>query len=241
MSHLLQIMIENAKKNSVDINAPAVQTLLQEATRQHERQLADIQQELNEKKVAYEMVNNTLSNLQSKVTEFEAETSLLKKQLANKESELTAALAKVSSETSTTSLSSVDVANNNNEEAVQTLQEKVSALEAQLEASQQESKAAQEEIAKVKNAAMEALANTRAQAQAAIAAAKEANTGGISEDEFKTTIMDVYTRAQGTFITAVELESIEDEVRRETMQQVTKLHLKRLREVLKQIVSAKFS
>jgi len=56
-----------------------------------------------------------------------------------------------------------------------------------------------------------------------------------SEDDFKQMVQEVFVNSQSSFLTADEVESVEDEAKRETMVQVTKLHLKRLKEVLRQI------
>jgi len=60
-----------------------------------------------------------------------------------------------------------------------------------------------------------------------------------SDDDMKQVVQEVFVNSQSTFLTAEEVESVEDEAKRETMVQVTKLHLKRLKEVLRQISAAR--
>lgn len=62
-----------------------------------------------------------------------------------------------------------------------------------------------------------------------------------TDEDMKQVVQEVFVNSQSTFLTAEEIESIDDERKRETMVQVTKLHLRRLKEVLRQISATRLA
>lgn len=189
------------------------------------------------------------AELRNRITALEGELSLEKEAVVAAQ----AALATAAAASASTGLDTVAESSRSAEDVermeqqaslIQEQTEKIATLSSSLVSLEEERSQLQKQV----QSQSEELLQKSAEVESALAAAKEAtdsaatgtgNSGGIPEDDFKQCMQDVFLQAGATFLTQEELESVADEAQRATMEKVTKLHLKRLREVLRQITVSK--
>lgn len=217
------------KTSAPNLESEIVQSYLRSRLQEQEAsftaKIKDLETDLQQSRLSS---SATISALESEVVELQNSLSQMREQ-AEKD------LAAVKTgETEPSSSSSVL------EQTVKELEQEISTLRGQLQLSQEETKTAQALVEEYKNAVPRNDDNSsqilELQQQVEQLQAAAANNGGkFSEDDIKSFMQDVFVQAGAAFITAEELASVDDETKRETMAQVTKLNLKRLKEVLRQI------
>lgn len=235
-----------AAKSTVNFEAPAVQEFVQKKLTEQEASFAE---KIKEKQIQLEQAQQESV---SKVSSLEEVVASLKNELekARLQAESDIAAAREAAATA----AAASVASTDDNSATQALKERVSSLEQEVASLSTQLNGSKEEVealrASLESAKAESSSSTAGQDEAKIQALEEQirqlqeasqNGGKFSEDDFKSCMQDIFIQAGSAFITQDELASIDDETKRETMAQVTKVNLKRLKEILRQITVSKLS
>lgn len=240
-------VITAAAKSTVNLDAPAVQSFVQTKLAEQEKSFGE---KIKEQQTQLEQAQQESV---SKVSSLEGEVNTLKNELENvraqADREIAAAREAAAAAAASTSSSSTDdgSATQALKERIASLEQEVTSLSTQLNGSNEEVRSLRVSLEAAK---AEAAPSSNGQDEAKIQALEEQirqlqetnqNAGRFSEDDFKTCMQDVFIQAGSAFITQDELASIDDETKRETMAQVTKVNLKRLKEILRQITVSRLS
>lgn len=235
-------MIIDAAKSTINLDAPVVQTFVQTKLAEQEKSFGE---KIKEQQTQLEQAQQASV---SKISSMEEEVNTLKNELENVRAQADREIAAAREAAAATSSSTDDgSATQALKERITSLEQEVTSLSTQLNGSNDE---VQSLRASLEAAKAEAAPSSNGQDEAKIQALEEQirqlqeanqNAGRFSEDDFKTCMQDVFIQAGSAFITQDELASIDDETKRETMAQVTKVNLKRLKEILRQITVSKLS
>lgn len=235
-------MIIAAAKSTINLDAPVVQTFVQTKLAEQEKSFGE---KIKEQQTQLEQAQQASV---SKISSMEEEVNTLKNELENVRAQADREIAAAREAAAATSSSTDDgSATQALKERITSLEQEVTSLSTQLNGSNDE---VQSLRASLEAAKAEAAPSSNGQDEAKIQALEEQirqlqeanqNAGRFSEDDFKTCMQDVFIQAGSAFITQDELASIDDETKRETMAQVTKVNLKRLKEILRQITVSKLS
>lgn len=238
-------VITAAAKSTVNLDAPAVQSFVQTKLAEQEKSFGE---KIKEQQTQLEQAQQESV---SKVSSLEGEVNTLKNELENvrAQADHEIAAAREAAAAASTSSSSTDDGS-----ATQALKERIASLEQEVTSLSTQLNGSNEEVQSLRvsleAAKAEAAPSSNGQDEAKIQALEEQirqlqetnqNAGRFSEDDFKTCMQDVFIQAGSAFITQDELASIDDETKRETMAQVTKVNLKRLKEILRQITVSRLS
>jgi uncharacterized protein YhbP (UPF0306 family)/uncharacterized small protein (DUF1192 family) len=224
-------------KNSVpNLDSPEIEAHVQSRLKEHESsyllRIKDLENELEQSR----------QNSSQKVAALETEVIGLKQACLDIEARAEKDLFEATSNLPQSSISPSD-----SEEKVQKLEQEIATLQSQLLIAQQSQNAAEKAFADSKleiegnrnGDNSEKLAELQQKIDQLEASLANGGTGKFSDDDIKLCMQEVYILAASSFITSEELESVEDETRRDTMAQVTKLNLKRLKEALRQVTTNK--
>lgn len=189
----------------------------------------------------------------SKISFLEEEVKTLKNELENVRAQADRDIA-AAREAAAAAAASISSSSTDDNSVTQELKDRITSLEQEVTSLSTQLNGSNEEVqllhTSLEAAKAEAAVTSSGQDEAKIQALEEQirqlqvaneNAGRFSEDDFKTCMQDVFIQAGSAFITQDELASIDDETKRETMAQVTKVNLKRLKEILRQITVSKLS
>lgn len=189
----------------------------------------------------------------SKISFLEEEVKTLKNELENVRAQADRDIA-AAREAAAAAAASISSSSTDDNSVTQELKDRITSLEQEVTSLSTQLNGSNEEVQLLRTsleaAKAEAAVSSSGQDEAKIQALEEQirqlqvaneNAGRFSEDDFKTCMQDVFIQAGSAFITQDELASIDDETKRETMAQVTKVNLKRLKEILRQITVSKLS
>lgn len=189
----------------------------------------------------------------SKISFLEEEVKTLKNELENVRAQADRDIA-AAREAAAAAAASISSSSTDDNSVTQELKDRITSLEQEVTSLSTQLNGSNEEVQLLRTsleaAKAEAAVTSSGQDEAKIQALEEQirqlqvaneNAGRFSEDDFKTCMQDVFIQAGSAFITQDELASIDDETKRETMAQVTKVNLKRLKEILRQITVSKLS